>query len=243
MDTFLQFLITTPFATTIVILLLITLIAMFVIAFVQGREVSLGPLKIGSKNETRGSYRGLARDDLDGASNVISFSSRTDYVTYRANRLRVAQKINDVTWRFQGYSGQTFSHGEVTARRNEFKLISQILKRPDVIWRGVGVFNSLERFMEEKSLITDLENVGYNFGIYEADSRSSPPRVGFMIIDDKELLIAYPHKDIRLAIQHPEIVKLYSEYFEDIWQLSYKLKQGNKVDFQKLEDLERQLTM
>lgn len=63
-----------------------------------------------------------------------------------------------------------------------------------------------------------------------------------MIIDDKELLIAYPHKSIRLAIQQPEIVRLYSEYFEDIWQSSYKLKQGNKVDAQKFQSLESELT-
>lgn len=240
MGDLLQFLAANPNIAVVVIVLLglVILLVIFIAVIIQGREVSFGPLKIGSKFETKDWHPGGTKEE---EVKVTSFSTRTDYTMYRTNRLRSAQKIDDVTWRFQGYSGQTFSHGEVSARKNEFNLISQIVKRPDVVWRGIAVFTSLERFLEEKALITDLENVGYNFGIYEVASKNSPPRMGFMIIDDKELLIAYPHKSIRLAIQHPQIVKLYSEYFEEIWQSSYKLKQGNRVDFQKLQSLEREI--
>lgn len=172
---------------------------------------------------------------------VVSFSNRKEYTDYRARRLKTAKKIDDVTWRFQGYSGQTYSKGENSVKSEEEQIISQIIKRSDVIWRGVAAFNRLEHLEREKPLITDSENVGYNFGIYEVDPRKSPPLTGFMIIDNKELLIAYPHKNIRLAIHNPQIVKLYSEYFEDIWQMSHKLKQGNKIDLQKLQSLESKL--
>lgn len=217
---------------------IVVLLVVFITVIVQGREVSFGSFKIASKAAMK-----IANWDAskDGVVQLKSFSSHTEYATYRTNRLRTAQKVDDVTWRFQGYSGQTYSQGEISVKSNELKLISQIVKRPDVVWRGVAVFTSLERFLYEKSLITDLENVGYNFGIYEVNSKNAPPRMGFMIIDNKELLISYPHKGMRLVIQHPDIVKLYSEYFDDIWQTSYKLKQGNKVDFQKLQSLEESL--
>ena len=122
------------------------MLVILVPVIIQGREVSFGPLKVGSRFETKDSHRGGVKDD---DLKVKTFSNRTDYTIYRTNRLRSAQKIDDVTWRFQGYSGQTFSHGEVSARKNEFNLISQIVKRPDVVWRGVAVFTSLERFQEE----------------------------------------------------------------------------------------------
>lgn len=172
---------------------------------------------------------------------VVAFSNRKDYTDYRTRRLRTAKKIDDVTWRFQGYNGQTYSSGDTSAKKEEVDIISQIIKRSDVVWRGVAAFRSLEQFEKEKPLISELENVGYNFGIYELSPKNAPPLTGFMIIDDKELFIAYPHKSIRLAIQHPQIIKLYSEYFEEIWQASYKLKQGNKVDFKKLQQLESKL--
>jgi hypothetical protein len=229
-----------PIIVSVIILLLIILIVMFVIAFAQGREVALGSIKIGarveSKNETR-----ARKEIINDSSGIVTFNNRTDYTNYRAKQLRSAQKIDDVTWRFQGYGGQTYSKGENSAKNEEALIISQIIKRPDVVWRGVAAFTRLEHLERERPFIIDPENVGYNFGIYEVDPKKSPPLAGFMIIDNKELLIAYPHKDIRLAIQNPQIVKLYSEYFEDIWQMSHKLKQGNKVDFQKLQNLESEL--
>lgn len=179
---------------------------------------------------------------LDGVK-VTTFADRQAYTRYRTEQLRKATKVDDVTWRFQGLSTQTYSRGDIDAKREELDIISQIVNKPKVVWRGVAVFSSLEHFEREKSLITDPSNIGYNFGVYDFDSRGPLPLVGYMIIDDRELLIAYPHKSIRLAISHPKIVALFSAYFEDVWQNSQKLKQGNKIDLHKIQQIEDALRL
>jgi hypothetical protein len=172
---------------------------------------------------------------------VTEFSSRKEYTEYRMRQLRKAKKIDDVTWRFKDVNKQPHTGGDSILRKEQIDLISQIAKKPDVVWRGVAVFTSVEHLERELPLISEIENTGYNFGVYEINPQTSPPLSGFMIIDDRELFIAYPPKSIMLTIQHPSVVKLFSEYFDDIWQSAQKVKLGNKIDFQKLHQIENDL--
>jgi len=160
---------------------------------------------------------------------------------YGVKETRFTKKVDDVSWRFKDVNKQPRSGGDSTLRNEEMELISQIAKKPDVVWRGVAVFTSVEHLEREIPLISEIENKGYNFGVYEINPETSPPLSGFMIIDNTELFIAYPPKSIRLTIQHPSIVKLYSEYFDDIWQLAQKVKLGDNIDFKKLHQIENDL--
>ena len=171
---------------------------------------------------------------------VTKFGSRQDDVHYRADKLRKAKKIDDVTWRLHGHLEQTFSGEDINAFRKQWEVTSEVARKQGVVWREVVTFRSLEQFNQEKLLLLDSENVGYNLAFYEASS-NSPPRIGFMIIDDTELFIAYSPKDFRLVIQHPDVVAVFSAYFEDIWRSATKLKKGNQVDKARLEQIEKEL--
>lgn len=171
---------------------------------------------------------------------VERFGGRQAYIQYRTERLRKAKRVDDVTWRFHNYSEQTYSRDELDLSRKELEMISELARKRDGIWREVASFRSLEQFNQEKSLVLDPKNIGYNLGYYKLDA-NAPPRIGFMLIDATELLISHAPKNIRLSIRHPEIVALFSEYFEDIWRYATKLKQGEKVNHMKLEQIETDL--
>ncbi len=145
-----------------------------------------------------------------GDGQVRVFNNRKDYTDYRTKQLQKAKKVDDATWRFHGLSKQTYSGEENIANLNELEVISHILKKPETIWREVAIFTSSAQLERESSLITDPENCGYNFAIFEVDPQTSPPLTGFMIIDDKMLFIGYPLKNIRLVIDNPLVVKLFS---------------------------------
>jgi len=40
-----------------------------------------------------------------------------------------------------------------------------------------------------------------------------------------------------LAIKHPDIVAIFSAYFNDIWQGAEKIKMGTKIDYSKVENV------
>jgi hypothetical protein len=68
----------------------------------------------------------------------------------------------------------------------------------------------------------------------------------FSVIDSDEVFIFFYREplselgsdEIRLAIRHPTIVKLFLDYFDSIWRVAKPLKQGDEVRKDLLEDIQ-----
>jgi hypothetical protein len=168
--------------------------------------------------------------------NITTYTTSAEYSQYKAKRLRQAKRIDDVTWRFHGYDVQTRSQGESQALKNLDEITKEIIKKDGVVWREVVVFRTKAQLEHELSLLKNPENIAYNFGFYPIlPTSQNPPRVGFMIIDNEELFIAYASTSKWLAIRHPDLISVFSAYFNDIWREAEKVKIGNQVDQKKLE--------
>jgi hypothetical protein len=168
--------------------------------------------------------------------NIMTYATPGEYAQYKAKRLRQAKRVDDVTWRFHGYDAQTRSQGESQALRNVDEITDEIIKKDGVIWREVVVFRTKAHLEHELLLVKNPENIGYNFAFYPISPTSqNPPRVGFMIIDNEELFIGYVSNSKWLAIRHPDLISVFSAYFNDIWKEAEKIKIGSHVDEKKLE--------
>lgn len=177
---------------------------------------------------------------LDGVK-VVSFSSSAELVTYAAERYRNAKCIDNITW--SGSSKQPRTRRDLDAYTAYQSAISEVAKRPDALWREVVIFGSIEHFKREKERILDEENVGYSLGYYEQSVSNGkvPRRLGFAIVDNEEMFVSYSPSSVWLLIKHPEIIKYFSAYFEDIWKDATKLKQADDIDYDELEAIGNEL--
>lgn len=174
---------------------------------------------------------------LNGVS-VSVYKNPYEYSQYKIKRLHQAKRIDDVTWRFHGYESQTSSKLDRQAYQKEDEIIKEVVRKSDVVWREVAVFRSKAHLEHELSLIQNPENVSYNLGYYPiTDTIKSPPRFGFMIIDNNELFIGYASTSHWLVIRHSEIIALYSAYFTDIWKNSEKLYNDDEKKIEQLKTM------
>jgi hypothetical protein len=186
------------------------------------------------KDVVRANNESLIRS-LGGVS-VATYTTPYEYARYKADRLRRATRVDDVTWRLHGYDMQTRSQSELDALHEVDDVTKEIIKKTDVTWREVVVFRTRAHFEQELQLIQDAANIGYNLGFYPVPTDAkTPPRVGFMIVDNEELFIGYAANSKWLAIKHPDIVAVFSAYFYDIWREAEKIRVGIQVDNKKIE--------
>jgi hypothetical protein len=101
----------------------------------------------------------------------------------------------------------------------------------NISYREVFILNRRNR--EEKIFGMLANNAsGYSCAYYPEIPQI--PSIQFMIIDKKEVIFLngeYPY----IAVQNPDIVDLFTKYYEDIWKKSVKLKYGNDFDWKMIE--------
>lgn len=169
---------------------------------------------------------------------VLSFANTADLVTYASSRFKKASRIDDVT--IGGAESQPRSSRDTTAYQDYQKTISEIAKRPDIIWREVTIFRSHDHFKREKERILEPSSVGYSLAYYEPSIINIPSIRGFAVIDNEEVFFSYTAKSVWFSIRHPVVARYFSAYFEDIWKDARKLKQGQSIDLQELKKAEVQ---
>jgi hypothetical protein len=114
-------------------------------------------------------------------------------------------------------------------------MVADIASKPNTVWREILIFTNKQRFERVKQrLNTGL--AGYNVVYYDKVPSESPPRLTFVIVDNEEVFF-YGEK-MRLAVRHPDIVKYFSQYYEDIWKQGKPLKVTGKIEQDLLEQLE-----
>ncbi len=150
---------------------------------------------------------------------VKSFDSDADCLKYMNERVAQAEKrVDDISWSSETKTTPGFDREK--ALDEEYReIITQHAHK--VIFNEVLIFhNKPGRIQKLRNRIKD-KWPGYSC-VYFEDVEI--PLVQFMIIDGEEVIILSDLKDTRnLAIQHPDIVGFYKEYYKLLWDRGRKL--------------------
>lgn len=163
------------------------------------------------------------------SAQVKTFKDLLACLKYVNQQLQAAQlQIDDLSWSDEVGKSDDLAP-IIEESRNYHALVKQKANR--LAYREVFVLNRKDR---EEKLFAMLSNnaSGYSCGFYPTGS--SNPLLQFMLIDKKEVIFLhgdYPY----VACQQPELVELFSRYYEDIWQRSTRLKYGQDFDWNAIE--------
>ena len=167
---------------------------------------------------------------------VISYKTSGDLLSDFSARIRRAKRVDDVTWMEGEDAREKWTGQDLKAHGYLQETINDVSRKTDVIWREVAIFSSYMRYKQERQRILDPNTPGYNVAFYEPPPPESPPRIGFAVIDNEELVLC--RDKVRLKIKHPEVVAYFSNYFNIVWERAIKLKRGLEVDKNLLDELD-----
>jgi len=154
---------------------------------------------------------------LDGVE-FRPFESGTELLRYVIQRLKQAQsQVDDLSWSPVISLKSALSSTQQVYQEYE-EQISKISNR--VAYREVIVFNEPARIENLKRRIAE-NSPGYSCAYYEAPN---VPVLQFMIIDRTEVIVLSDQFETKFALKHPHIVKLFVEYYEEIWRNAVPIK-------------------
>jgi hypothetical protein len=162
-------------------------------------------------------------DSLEGVE-LRKFETGNDMLSYVNKRLLQArQRIDDLSWSpALGLEHSLEATQEIEAQYAE--RIGRVSQR--IPYREVFCFNRPGRVSKlEKRLEQDAP--GYSCAYYE---ETEVPLLQFMIIDDEEVFILSDQLQSKLAIRHPYVVSMFSEYYEAIWNNATPIKVGTMIE-------------
>lgn len=146
------------------------------------------------------------------------FDSGTELLQYVNQRLKQAQnQIDDLSW-----SPIIGLKSDLNTSRKAYQEYEEHITKASskIAYREVMVFNHPARIENLQRRIA--ENApGYSCSYYETPI---VPLLQFMIIDRQEVIVLSDQFQTKFALRHPHIVKLFQEYYEEIWKNSTPIK-------------------
>ncbi|MCP4368052.1 MAG: hypothetical protein GY797_08100 [Deltaproteobacteria bacterium] len=178
---------------------------------------------ISELKRTNSETASLIIDSLKGVE-LRSYEDGHDLINYINERLSQASvQVDDLTW---SPAGRRLDIGLDKAQKpakEHFQRIVNVAQK--ISYREVFVFNTPTKISKLQKLLT--ENVpGYSCAYYE--NEANVPVLTFVIIDKEEVFLFSANSNF--AIKHPEIVQLFMEYYEKIWDKAIPIKTGNSVN-------------
>jgi hypothetical protein len=182
-----------------------------------------------------------------GGGAVQQFSDSGELYDYLASRISQAEKsVDDLTW------------GEISATvttRQQDKSFSKYLSAIEkcigtgkVRYREIMTFPNAGKLREERLSRAERMITGgffnYELAYYRFDHKYAPPLVQFLVIDSKEVIIAF-YRGVNLPLEgtihfstrHPLLVSFFQDYFEAICHGGIFLKRAGGVP--NLEELKK----
>lgn len=170
-----------------------------------------------------------------GSIEVSVFNSRGDFAQAFADRIEKATRVDDLVW--SNVPTEAVSRKDLEAVSRYSSTVNEVLRKPDTIWREIAVLTE-KRFQRSEGRILDKSIKGFNMGYVEMPFPDEIPRISFIIIDNEDVFLAHlpGAENLRLRIRHPEIVNYFAKYYEAMWKSCIKIKQGETVDYERLEE-------
>lgn len=169
------------------------------------------------------------------------------YVKKRIEQAR--ERVDDLTW--GPITAELITPADNQALNEYIETISMICRKGTISYREVMSFTPIKSIdvrvsRAERMLKQNL--FGYHLRYYEYPAGGIPPLLSFLIVDSEEVIVAlyrYPYLpitgEIRLAIRHPDIVKLFQDYYDTIWHGAKVLKEGDRIEWDVFESIKEQL--
>jgi hypothetical protein len=171
---------------------------------------------------------------------VKVFSETRELYRYVAKRMKEAKSIDDLTW---GLSERERTPESQKAYEEYVSTIPKVCAKGSVTYREVMSFPAENSLKRADSLIRQ-GTPGYHLRYYEVASGHMPPLISFMVVDSEEVIFAFyrsgllpSDKEIRLAVRHPEIVRLFADYYDAIWQGATRLEGSQQAALKVLQEI------
>lgn len=175
---------------------------------------------------------------------VLQFENVAQLYDYVASRLQKATKcVDDITW---GSRKVYRTEVEDAAYQNYLKAIEVVCKRGTVTYREVSSLTDGHYFERSINLVKK-GYYSYHLGYYDI-SNVRVPLISYIIIDSSEVILGFyrvpmlqPEGEVYINVRHPLLVKLFEDYFETLWLGSTKIKEGNKISWDIVEQIAKGL--
>jgi hypothetical protein len=181
---------------------------------------------------------------LDGVD-VRRFADTRELFEYVVKQMRGAERtIDDLT---MGVSEPEITPAARKAYEKYVETIATVCSKGTIAYREVMSFPPIAHLERAESMLR--KNLfGYRLRYYEFTQKDLPPGLMFMVVDTEEVVLAFyrapylpAQREIRLAIKHPDIVRLFQDYYDTIWHGAKVLKEGDKVEYSVLEEIRKRL--
>lgn len=183
-------------------------------------------LEVAIQNSTR-----TIIESLDGVE-FKKFDSESDFLNYIIKRMSQAKKtIDDLSWNSAINLRQELN---VTQKLNQqyTEQVSKISKKKQ--YREVFIFNRPGRIKKLQRRLAE-NDPGYSCAYHQT---TDIPLIQFMIIDDEEMIILSDQfRYTYYSIRHPDILKLYSKYYDEVWKSAVLLKRGTSIIHDEVEKI------
>ena len=184
---------------------------------------------------------------LDGV-NIRRLNNAPELYGYVVKRMREAKRtIDDLTW---GTAEREITPAGDAAFKKYVETIPVVCSKKSIAYREVMSFSPYDRLkhLDRAEAMLNKDIFGYRLRYYELSTEGLPPLLLFMVIDSEEVIIAswgspffHLEQEVQLAIRQPDIVKIFQDYYNVIWQGAKILKDGDRVERDAIREIRKRL--
>lgn len=177
--------------------------------------------------------------------NVTRFRNSQELYEYAAKRTRKGKTIDDMTI---GFTEEESSPAAQKAFEKYLETIHDVCsKRRELSYRELMSF---PRHLNRARSMLSKNYFGYRLRYYElTDEKEMPSIIQFMVVDSEEVIIAFyrsrwlpAEREIRLAVRHPDVVELFQDYYDTLWQGAKTLSENRSDELKALQELEKRFS-
>ncbi len=166
---------------------------------------------------------------------------------YAKKRIEKAKaQIDDTTWGEVRDENRT--EIDNAAYEDYLEMVISVCKKGTISYREIMGFHPVRNISErikiaERRLKQNLFSYHLKYVEYPLDK--FPSLMSFLIVDTDEVILAFYRvegkESAHLAIRSPLIVKLFKEYYEELWDFAKWIKRGDTIYWENFEALKERL--
>ena len=168
---------------------------------------------------------------LDGVK-VRTFEDAFDLLAYTTKRVKAANHwIDDTSWGVALGPEAQLPQNQRIAKEHRKQMAIFAKKHP---YRELFVFNQSYQLQSMLSRVSQ-DISGYSCAYFP--DLTNIQLLKFMIIDHKEIILLADNFDGNMSIQHPKIVKMFEDYYNQLWAQATVIKDAHGVRQDVLEQI------
>ncbi len=184
-----------------------------------------------SIRETEGNI--LKKLEATNSSEVLHFRDRAETYRYVADRLRSARtSVDDITWAIRRAHR---TESERKAYEDYVTAMEEACNNGDLVYREISAL-ATHHYSERSFKLIEQDCASYHLG-YHDTSLSKVPLMSYIIFDSEEVILGFYKKSVfpasgetYLSIKDPNVVRIFTGYYETLWQESVKIKEGDVLN-------------